>query len=43
MILERLHATYLFVKNVKETSSWYSRVLDTQLEIDDVEPFVWTY
>jgi len=35
MILNKLHATYLFVENVRESSSWYSKVLDTQLEIDD--------
>lgn len=35
MILNKLHATYLFVENIRESSSWYSKVLDTQLEIDD--------
>ena len=35
MILNKLHATYLFVESVKESSTWYSKVLDSQLEIDD--------
>ena len=35
MILNKLHATYLFVENVRESSLWYSKVLNTQLGIDD--------
>ena len=33
--LQRLHAIYLFVDNVKKSSSWYSRVLNIPLTIDD--------
>lgn len=35
MILNKLHAIYLFVDNVKDSSSWYSRVLKASLTIDE--------
>ena len=35
MLLKKLHASYLFVENVKKSSLWYSKVLNTQLEIDE--------
>ena len=35
VMLKSLYATYMFVENIKESSSWYSTVLNIPLEIDD--------
>ena len=35
MFLNKLHTVYLFVHNVKESSSWYSKVLNIPLTIDE--------
>lgn len=35
MILNKLHAIYLFVDDVRKSSSWYSKVLDISLDIDE--------
>ena len=33
--MNKLHTVYLFVHNVKESSSWYSKVLNIPLTIDE--------
>ncbi|MEZ4742942.1 MAG: VOC family protein [Bdellovibrionota bacterium] len=35
MFLKNIHANYLFVSDVKKSSSWYSKVLDLPLAIEE--------